>query len=82
MKLKLWPSGVGDNGRWHRMYAWFPVRVENTLIWLDYYYWRPAGRIDYDCQYSKNSESQWGYKSVPEVRLEENMTEEDIRNAY
>jgi len=83
MQFNVHPNSINDNGRWHRMYAILPMRVEGSYVWGEYVYWRLIPQIDYNAQMSKDMNSgQWGYRRTQEWRLEKNMTEEDIRNAY
>lgn len=78
MRLNLGPRNLQpqEASPWYLQFAILPIRVENKLIWLEKYYWRLVPVRDYDCELSKTSENQWGYKMDQELRLPENIDKE------
>lgn len=49
-----------DKGKWHSWYAWFPVKVKNEWVWMEYIKRRQVIFTDYlmdiEC-------SHWEYRS-------------------
>ncbi len=84
LPFPLGPKDLNDfeYSKWHKQYAILPLRVENRFIWLEHFYVRFVPVRDYTSFISQNSENQWTYKWDPEIRLKENMTEEDLQNVY
>jgi hypothetical protein len=78
MRLNLGPNSLSklEAGPWWPVYALWPTRVENSLVWFEKYYVRLVPVRDYHSNISKTSECQWTYKMEPEYRLAENIDKE------
>jgi hypothetical protein len=78
MRLNLGPNNLSPDqaGPWWPVYAIWPTRVENRLVWLEKYYVRLVPVRDYNSEISRTSESMWTYKMVEELRLPENLDKE------
>lgn len=81
---KFGPRDLDDlnESQWYPAYAVLPTRVENKILFLEYYFMRYVPVRDYNSYISKHSENQWTYKWDPEYRLPENMSEEDLANVW
>jgi hypothetical protein len=56
MRLKIFPTYDEENNQynWHTWFAWHPIWVDGTVVWLELVYRRRA------MSFTKN----WNYKTI------------------